>query len=80
MILIDTDRPEWAPSYNLVYSLVYSATGDSVDTVIVDGKILMENRELTTMDLAEVHANCRTLASKLIERANIRPISRWPVV
>ena len=80
LILIDIDRPEWVPSYNLVYSLVYSASGDSVDTVMVDGRILMENRELTTMDLAEVHSRCRELAPRLIERANVKPISRWPVV
>lgn len=80
LILIDVDRPEWVPSYNLVYSLVYSATGDSVDTVIVDGNVLMENRELKTMDLAEVHAHCRELAPKLAQRANVTPISRWPIV
>ena len=32
------------------------------------------------MDLDEVHARCRELAPKLIERANVKPISRWPVV
>ncbi|MCY4551202.1 MAG: hypothetical protein OXC28_22860 [Defluviicoccus sp.] len=40
----------------------------------------MENRELTTIDLAEVHARCRELAPRLIERANVKPISRWPEV
>jgi len=80
LILIDIDRPEWVPSYNLVYSLVYSASGDCVDTVIVDGKILMEGREMKTMDLDEVFAHCRELAPKLVERANVKPESRWPVV
>ena len=37
LILIDVDRPEWVPTYNYVYSLVYTASGDSVDTTIVDG-------------------------------------------
>ncbi len=41
---INIDRPEWVPTYNYVYSLVYTASGDSVDTTIVDGRILMENR------------------------------------
>ncbi|MDP6087800.1 MAG: amidohydrolase, partial [Nitrospinota bacterium] len=80
LILIDIDRPEWVPSYNLVYSLVYTASGDSVDTTIVDGRILMENRELKTLDLDEVCAKCRELAPKLIERANVKPESRWPIV
>ena len=80
LILIDIDRPEWVPSYNLVYSLVYSASGDSVDTVIIDGQVVMENRELKTIDLDEVFAHCRELAPKLAERANVKPESRWPVV
>ncbi len=80
LILIDIDRPEFVPTYNYVYSLVYTASGDCVDAVIVDGKILMEGRELTTIDLDEVRAHCRELAPKLLERSNVKPVSRWPVV
>jgi len=80
LILVNTDRPEWVPTYNYVYSLVYTASGDSVDTAIVDGRILMESRELTTIDLPEVHAKCRELAPKLAARANVKPKSRWPVL
>lgn len=80
LILIDTDRPKWVPSYNPVYTLVYTASGDCVDTTIVDGRILMENRELKTIDFGEVAAKCRELAPKLAERANVKPESRWPVV
>jgi 5-methylthioadenosine/S-adenosylhomocysteine deaminase len=80
LILVNIDRPEWVPTYNYVYSLVYTASGDSVDTTIVDGRILMENRQLTTIDLDEVHARCRALAPKLAARANVKPQSRWPIV
>ena len=80
IILIDIDRPEFVPTYNYVYSLVYSANGDCVDTVIVDGRILMEGRELTTIDMDEVRAHCRELAPQLLARSNVKPVSRWPVV
>jgi 5-methylthioadenosine/S-adenosylhomocysteine deaminase len=80
LILINVDRPEWVPTYNYVYSLVYTASGDSVETSIVDGRILMEGRRLTTIDLAEVQAHCRELAPKLAARANVKPQSRWPVL
>jgi cytosine/adenosine deaminase-related metal-dependent hydrolase len=80
IILINVDRPEWVPTYNYVYSLVYTASGDSVDTSIVDGRILMENRQLTTIDLEEVHAHCRALAPKLAARAKVKPQSRWPII
>ena len=35
---------------------------------LVYGRMLMENRQLTTIDLAEVHAHCRALAPKLATR------------
>ncbi len=43
IILIDLKRPELTPLNNLTANLVYSAKGSCVDTVICDGKILMEN-------------------------------------
>jgi len=46
LILIDPKRPEFTPGYNLISDLVYAANGYCVDTVICDGRILMENREV----------------------------------
>ncbi len=42
--LVDLNVPEMTPNFNLVSNLVYSANGNVVDTVICDGKVLMENR------------------------------------
>ncbi|MHC1584912.1 MAG: amidohydrolase [Candidatus Syntropharchaeia archaeon] len=46
VILIDLKRPELTPNHELISNLVYSANGSCVDTVICDGKILMENRRV----------------------------------
>jgi 5-methylthioadenosine/S-adenosylhomocysteine deaminase len=48
--IIDTDKLHFTPSNNMVSSIVYSCQGSDVDTVIVDGQILMEARELKTID------------------------------
>ncbi|MDG6995669.1 MAG: amidohydrolase family protein [Nitrososphaerota archaeon] len=48
--IINMHRPEWQPCLDVLNNLVYSATGDSVETVIIDGRIVMENRKLTTVD------------------------------
>src|SRR6266487_5141369 len=56
LVLFDADTPQWQPLYCEPYNLVYSASGDSADTVIVDGKIVMENREVKTIDEREVIA------------------------
>lgn len=42
IVLIDLKRPELTPHYNLASDLVYSANGSCVDTVICDGKVLMQ--------------------------------------
>lgn len=44
--LVRLDVPEMVPNFNLISNLVYSANGNVVDTLICDGKILMENREV----------------------------------
>lgn len=50
IILVDTDKPHLTPCYDIASNLVYSASGSDVDTVIVDGRVLMRGRKLTTLD------------------------------
>jgi len=44
--MIDLKRPELTPGFNLKSDLVYAASGNVVDTLICDGQILMENRQV----------------------------------
>lgn len=46
IILIDFNKPHLKPKNNVISSLVYSAFGSDVDTVIVKGNVLMENRKI----------------------------------
>ncbi len=50
IVLWDMSGVEWQPNYNPTSLLAYSAASTSADTVIVDGKILMEVRQLKTLD------------------------------
>ena len=51
IILVDANQPNMTPMSNALSSnLVYSANGSNVDTTICNGKILMENRKLLTVD------------------------------
>ena len=65
LILIDLRQPQMIPANNLVSALVYSATGAEVDTVVVDGKVLMAGRRLTTIDEAKVYEEIGKIASRL---------------
>ena len=73
------DTPEWQPLYCEPYNLVYSASGGSVDTVIVDGKIVMEHREVKTIDEREVIARIRELSRGVEARSGVKPPTRWPI-
>ena len=65
LILVNLNVPQFVPANNLVSGLVYSATGGEVDMVLVDGKVLMENRKLTTIDEARVCDEVRKIAVRL---------------
>ena len=56
---------DWQPNYNPGSLLVYSANSSAADTVIVDGKILMQNRELKTLDEEKIIAEFNACADRL---------------
>lgn len=54
IIVVNFEKPHLYPRTNFVSHLVYSAKASDVDTTIVDGKVLMGNRKVRTMDEARV--------------------------
>lgn len=71
LILVDLNKPALCPAIfqpvsNVVPNLVYSATGSEVDTVIIDGRVIMDQGKLTTVDEAqaieEAHRQGRLVA------------------
>lgn len=65
LILLDLNQPQFIPANNIISGLVYSSNGSEVDTVLVDGKVLMQNRKLTAIDEEEVYRKCRAIAERL---------------
>lgn len=55
LAILDLNTPSLTPRNNLLAALSYSANGSEVDTVIIDGKITMENRKLLTIDESLVY-------------------------
>jgi len=68
IILIDISKPHMKPLHNIYASIVYSARGSDVDTVIVDGKILMENRQVKTLDEQATMEKAERTAFDLLSR------------
>ena len=68
LAILDLDRPNMQPVNAPVAALAYSANGSEVETVIVGGKILMENREFLTIDEDRVFCE----VTKICERIGTR--------
>ena len=64
LAILNTDLPQFYPRNNYISALCYSANGSEVETVIVDGEILMENKEFTKLDKEKIYFECQ----KRIER------------
>jgi 5-methylthioadenosine/S-adenosylhomocysteine deaminase len=67
LILVNLNEAHLHPRHNPVAHMVYSARGGDVETVIIDGRIVMEGRKILTIDkervLAEVEERARRLLS-----------------
>jgi 5-methylthioadenosine/S-adenosylhomocysteine deaminase len=65
IVLYDMKNTMWCPRHNLVSLLAYSARSSSVDTVLVAGKVLMENHELKTLDEERILFEAQRCADRL---------------
>ena len=54
IIVVDTNKPHLTPIYNPYSVLVYSARGNDVSHSIINGRLVMEDRALLTIDLDEL--------------------------
>ena len=68
IILVDTDKPHFYPKNDPMAMIVYSAQAADVDTVIVDGNVLMKNREFTHIDEEKIKFEVDTLSKRLLGR------------
>ncbi len=64
LILIDTHQPHLQPFYSS-NTIVYSGDSRDVKSVIVNGKLVVENRRLRTIDLEETKNQVRILAQQV---------------
>jgi 5-methylthioadenosine/S-adenosylhomocysteine deaminase len=68
VIVVDLNRPHLQPVYNVVSQLVYAATGADVRDVIIDGKIVMQNRQLLTLDEERILARMKEIGENIWKR------------
>lgn len=75
-----TDKIYAQPMRDPVSMVVYIATGNDVSTVVVNGKLLVENGELLTIDEKQLIKDANVHGEEVRKRAKIEADPRWPVV
>ncbi|NLO48517.1 MAG: amidohydrolase [Clostridiales bacterium] len=65
LVIIDMQKTWLKPSNNELAALVYSSTGTEVDTVLVNGKILLQNGACTTIDEERVYYEVEKICKRI---------------
>jgi cytosine/adenosine deaminase-related metal-dependent hydrolase len=80
LVLFDTRRPEWRSLFNPINNLVYNADGRSVHTVLVDGRIVVQDHTPVYVDEGELIQHVQDIGERLLARTGVGFPSRWPIV
>jgi 5-methylthioadenosine/S-adenosylhomocysteine deaminase len=83
--IVDFEKPHLTPSFDVVAELTRYVYGSDVDTVIIDGKIVMEDREVKSVNEREILERAREIGYETYEKTKDRmsktvPVNRWRVV
>ncbi|OGN72014.1 MAG: hypothetical protein A2X25_12765 [Chloroflexi bacterium GWB2_49_20] len=70
--IVDLMRPHIAPVHSPQSALVYNANGNDVDTVIVNGKILLQGGKVLGIDESKLMEDCQKAAEAMLDRAGIK--------
>jgi 5-methylthioadenosine/S-adenosylhomocysteine deaminase len=76
IVILDRTSPMLAPVVDGYGILAYSANGACVDTVIIDGRVVIEEGRLTTLDGGQIVARAQSVSDKLWMRAGRAPIHK----
>ena len=66
LIFIDNNKTHLYPENDICANLVYSANGADVDTVMIDGKIIMQDRKLLDIDEEKVKEKVDKIVKRLL--------------
>ena len=78
--IYDSRNLEWQPVNDPVQNLVYCANGNSVDTVLVDGRVVVENGKLQTIDQEKLLQAVAEATERSASRSGLARRRRWNYV
>ena len=67
IVIADLNKPHLSPIYDIYSHITYSMRPSDIETVLVNGKVVVDNRTLTTMDEGEILAKAKEWQDKIRE-------------
>jgi cytosine/adenosine deaminase-related metal-dependent hydrolase len=80
LVIRTDDLPDAQPNLDVIRQMMLVSRTKSVDTVIVDGEIVVRNGRLTRLDEAAVYARAQASGRRVAERAGVSFGTFWPRV
>ena len=69
VILLNIDQPHLTPTQNLINTVVEAANGHDVTDSVINGKIVMKDREVLTLDEEKIRREAQIHMEEIIKRA-----------
>jgi 5-methylthioadenosine/S-adenosylhomocysteine deaminase len=67
LVIVNLDDLNQTPLYNIYSHLVYATKADDVNTVIVEGRVLMRDRNLLTLNEVEIKGRARAFRERILK-------------
>ena len=65
IVLYNMDKPYWHPRHDRMSQLVYAANANDADTVIINGKVVMEKGEVKALDTEKIYFEADKISKRL---------------
>ena len=72
--IVDLDDLNQTPYYNIYSDLVYSAKASDVRTVIIEGRVVMRDRRLLTLNEETIKADARRYRERIVSSVGVKTL------
>ena len=74
LVIVDLDDLNQTPWYNIYSDLVYATKADDVRTVIIEGRVVMRDRRLLTLNEEAIKADARRYRERIVQSVGIKTL------
>ncbi len=67
VVCLDMASPNLLPRHNIISHIVYAASGFNVSDVVIDGRMIMKEREILNVDVEKIYEEVERLKEELVE-------------